>query len=392
MRWLTCTPVAFRGGSAFFSRDSGLLSRGFESLGIESKAVMSLPGRSEDLPDLIRTEYENLESEDWWRGLEADGVVLYAWGLPRHSKVAAAISAAGCRLVLNQDSSGAVSPVGGPGAWLEDQWVHSQDKGGGGRLLRFAARILYGSSVGIVLRDLRRIGHLRHGDVIGAVSPIAVARYRKHCQILGGEGLARRVHLVPHPVAPHFRWAGGGRKESAVVAVGRWEAGPQKRPDLLCGAIARFAESHAATEFHVVGEPTPEMRRWSDGLPGTVRARVHLHGQMENQELVRIYQKSRILLCSSSFESFHIASGEALCCGCGIVAARRSTLPSLDWFAEQDGTLAERLNPQSIADALATEWNHWEEGRRDPRAISQRWSGRLHAPNIARKLLELAGE
>lgn len=101
MRWYTCTPVAFGGGPDFFARDSGLLCRGFQQIGIESCAVMPGPKVPEDEPDLLRTDYANLESAVWWRGHQLDGVVLYAWGSPRYRFVAKAIHEAGIFLVLN---------------------------------------------------------------------------------------------------------------------------------------------------------------------------------------------------------------------------------------------------------------------------------------------------
>lgn len=390
MRWFTCTPVAFGGGEDFFTRDSGLLSRGFQALGVESRAVMPLPARPDDLPSLIRTEFRNLESAAWWRGQQLDGVVLYAWGRPQFHGIAAAIREAGAFLVLNQDSSGAISPLGGLGAWLEDQWVHAAERGGGaGRVLRFAARAAYGMTAGIPLRDLPRAGHLRHGNVIGAVSPLAADRYRRHCRIVGGRGLAARVRLVPHPVAPHFCW-NGRPKGPAVVAVGRWHARAQKRPDLLCAAIDRLAGQLAAARFDVVGEPTPEMRAWHDALPAAVRAKACLLGRLPNHELAAVYQNARVLLCPSSFESFHIASAEALCCGCSVAGVRLSTVPSLQWFAAEDGSLAPHPTAAALAEAAATEWRRWDAGERDPQAISRRWCARLHAPNVARQVIGLA--
>lgn len=392
MRWFTCTPVAFGGGEDFFSRDSGLLSRGFRAIGVESMAVMPLPARPDDLASLIRTEFRNLESAAWWRGQQLDGVVLYAWGRPRFRKVAAAIRGAGILLVLNQDSSGAISPVGGLRDWLEDQWIHAGVPGVGlGRLARFLTRAGYGLSAGLLLRDLRRMRHLALGDVIGAVSPVAVERYRRHCRVLGGAGLAARVQLVPHPVAPHFCWNGRATKAPAVVAVGRWDARMQKQPDLLCAAIEQAAPSLAGAGFHVVGEPTPGMRSWHERLPGALRARVALHGRLPNRELAGFYQEARILLCPSSFESFHIASAEALCCGASVVGFHRSTLPSLQWFAAEDGTLARQPTAAALTEALRMEWTAWERGARDPEQISRRWCARLHGPEVARQIIRLAG-
>ena len=129
MRFFTCTPVAFGGGADFFTRDSGLLCRGFQALGIDSRAVMPGARKPEECADLLRTDYKNLESAEWWRAQDLDGVVLYAWGRPRFRKVAAAIHNAGIFLVLNQDNGGLVSPLAGLRDWLAEQWIH----GGQGR-------------------------------------------------------------------------------------------------------------------------------------------------------------------------------------------------------------------------------------------------------------------
>ena len=104
MRLFTCTPVEFGGGPDFFARDSGLLCRGLQSLGIESRAIMPGEVMAIDEPDLIRTAYANLESPAWWREQKIDVLVLYAWGRPKFRKVARAIHDAG--IFLNQTGEG----------------------------------------------------------------------------------------------------------------------------------------------------------------------------------------------------------------------------------------------------------------------------------------------
>jgi len=62
MRIFTFTPVTFGGGPDFFARDSGLLCRGLQAIGIESQAVMPDGSQACNESDLIRTTYVNLES------------------------------------------------------------------------------------------------------------------------------------------------------------------------------------------------------------------------------------------------------------------------------------------------------------------------------------------
>jgi hypothetical protein len=76
----------------FFARDSGLLCKGFQAVGVHSKAIMPGPSMDGDLvADLIRTDYCNLEDPAWWRSLDAEGVVFYGWGSGKYVKIARAI-------------------------------------------------------------------------------------------------------------------------------------------------------------------------------------------------------------------------------------------------------------------------------------------------------------
>ena len=61
LKWYTCTPVSFKGDHTFFSRDSGAFCKAFQRIGVESRAIMPTPAQEGDEPDLIRTEYANLE-------------------------------------------------------------------------------------------------------------------------------------------------------------------------------------------------------------------------------------------------------------------------------------------------------------------------------------------
>jgi hypothetical protein len=177
MKILTCTPVSFGGGADFFARDSGLLCRGLQGIGIESRAVM--PGGADDEPDLIRTSVANLKDPIWWKAQKADGVVLYAWGRPKFREVASAIHSAGLFLILNQDNGGLVSPLAGCRHWLKEQWI----MGGQGCDVRAWTRFIHLSAVGLtkglLMTDPLRAWHLTQGNVIACVSPKAAEHYRK---------------------------------------------------------------------------------------------------------------------------------------------------------------------------------------------------------------------
>ena len=265
MRFFTCTPVAFGGGADFFARDSGLLCRGFQSLGVESRAVMPGERRPEDDADLIRTEYGNLESAEWWRSHNLDGVVLYAWGRPKFRKVAAAIHNAGIFLVLNQDSGGLASPLAGPREWLAEQWILGGQGRGFAAWMRFLRLASRGMTVGLVVTDPLRAVHLGVGDIIACVSPKAAGHYRRLCRIYGGHDLAERVKVIPHAVESgvscrrHF--------EIAADRLYRTLGGSHSKTDMVDdGRNRRLVDKDESLSVMIVGNVTPEMNSWHRSL------------------------------------------------------------------------------------------------------------------------------
>jgi glycosyltransferase involved in cell wall biosynthesis len=390
MRWFTCTPVAFGGGADFFARDSGLLCRGFQALGVESRAVMPGPVEAGDAADLIRTEFNNLESAAWWRGQQLDGVVLYAWGRPKFRKVAAAIAQAGIFLVLNQDHGGLVSPLAGIGDWLREQWILAGQGRGASARLRFAKLVLRGVSAGLFLTDPLRAAHLKHGNVIACVSPKAAEHFRKLCRVYGGADLARRVRVLPHPVEPRFRFAGAAKRRQ-VACVGRWQDAVQKRPWLLMEVVGLLVAADQRVEVVIAGPVTPALEGWQRALPGPQRERVQLRGRVERDELAGILRDSQVFYSPSAFESFGIAAAEALCCGCSVVAGRSVSMASLEWFVgENSGQLAEVDDAAGHLRSLERELGCWEQGERAPQAMAEVWGSRLHAACVAAQVMELA--
>jgi glycosyltransferase involved in cell wall biosynthesis len=389
MRFYTCTPVAFGGGADFFARDSGLLCRGFQSLGIESLAVMPGERRPEDQEDLIRTDYRNLESAEWWRTQGLDGVVLYAWGRPRFRKVARAIHEAGIFLVLNQDSGGLVSPLAGCRDWLREQWI----MGGQGCDARAWARFIHlttmGLTKGLLATDPLRAWHLKQGDVIACVSPKAAEHYRRLCGVYGGADLANRVAVVPHAVETHFQHSGEEKKRQ-LVCVGRWQDHIQKRPGLLMDVIGKLVARDHGVSVVIVGSLTPELEQWWRNLDEGLRSRVDLRGRLNRSELAEVMEDSQVFYSPSAYESFGIAAAEALCCGCSVVGGRSVSMASFEWFvSEGSGMLAEQDDAAGHLEALKDELEAWDRGNRDPDAISGFWCERLHAEKVAAMVVDV---
>jgi glycosyltransferase involved in cell wall biosynthesis len=249
--------------------------------------------------------------------------------------------------------------------------------------LRFLRLVLRGLTVGLVFTDPLRAIHLKQGDVIACVSPGAAERYRRLCRIYGGAALAERVTVLPHAVEPRFV-CDKQAKFRQVACVGRWHDSIQKRAWLLMDVIGRLLEADQEVNVVLAGAPTPAMVAWRCALPEGAAARVRLAGKVGRDELDAIYRQSQVFYSPSAYESFGIAAAEALCCGCSVVAARKVTMPSFEWFvSEESGRLVERDDAEGHVRALLAELKKWKDGKRDALEISRVWCDRLHADKLA---------
>jgi glycosyltransferase involved in cell wall biosynthesis len=256
-------------------------------------------------------------------------------------------------------------------------------------ICRFVLRLAYGSTLGFIRNDLGRAQHLKQADLIGAITPIAMERIRKVCRVYGGEALAKRVQLVPHPNASYMRYDAAILKERLVVAVGRWDDAKVKGTDLLLQASKIAAERDPELKIEIYGRPNAAMTRWHAGLPNNLQARIQIKGVVPNTEITQGLQRAKISLCTSLREGYHTVSAEAHCCGCSAVGPDVPEIPSMKWFAaEPYGRMATR-DAASMAKAIGQEMAAWDEGRREPNQISRYWTEQLHAPRVAERILAL---
>ena len=393
--WFTCTPVRFRGDHTFFARDSGLLCKGFQEIGISCKAIMPGPPMDGDqTEDLIRTDYRNLEDAGWWRSLGGDGVVFYGWGSGKYVRIVRAIKRAGLLLVSHMDTAGMLGILNGFPEFTGMLWrVTTGERGrSAAGVLRFACRLAYSMSLGLVRNDIGRARHLRLADLIGAITPVACDRVGKVCRIYGGKSLARRVRLLPHANASYMKPDTGIPKERLVVAVGRWDDAMVKGTALLLETVRLVLDGDDAAAVEIYGRTTPAMNDWHGSLPQGLRERVRLAGVVPNTEVMRGLQRARVSLCTSLRESYHGVSAEALCCGCSVVGPDVPEIPSMKWFTDGPfGRMADRT-AGALARAVRDELAAWDRQERDAAAIADHWSRLLHAPRVAEEILRLAAD
>ena len=390
LRWLTCAPRDYCGNDAYFSRDTGLLCRGLQEAGAECRAILAGERRADDASDLIRATASQLADSRWWAQLSADAVVIHTWSCAEHTGILHAIREAGLKLVLIQDGTGVTGPLGTWVDWVRESWYFRNLHGGPSiGTLWFAARMLHGHTLRLVGFERTRAKQFELADLIVVPCPRALAGYRRLAERLG-EDLPAKLRRLPHPVAGWFRRDEAVAKENLIVAVGRWTDHWQKRPDLLSRALARCLSQHPDWRVEIFGEAGGGLLSWHKNLDAELRSRISLGGLVPNRQLAKAMIRAKISLCSSAYESFHIASGEALCSGASIVGVDSAMTPSMSWFATaESGSLSEKLGSDDLAKALLREISEWKAGRRDPDAISRSWSERLHAAQVAHALIEM---
>ncbi len=357
--------------------------------GIESYAVMPGPSMPDDDPRLIRTTYTNLSDADWWRAQECDAVIFFSWAMPEYTPIAEAIKASGSKLLVFLDSAGFWSLWSNGSEWLKAQWDACRRKRGlAVGLLRYIASI--SRSFVPTAFDYPRLKHMNLADVVTVTSPLVLERTRRYAQVYGFRNLEHKVTRLPLPVSTHMRYE-GQHKKKRVICVARWlpDDWPEKGPQLLLGSLDAFLEKRPDYEAIVIGRGASALPS-APFFPRNLCCRnLQLLDYLPNKDIAPFLAESRISLCSSFHESYHIASFEAACCGCSIVALQSPDLPALQFLAETNGTLASNETPEAIAEALSKEAAMWDCGLRSPDITARRWQSEAHADKVAAKALEL---
>jgi glycosyltransferase involved in cell wall biosynthesis len=389
MRIFTCTPIAFKGDHTFFARDSGLLSVGLGMNGIESRPIMPGMEEPDDDPRLIRTHYENLLDPAWWKSNSPDAVVFFSWAMPQYTPIARAIKTSGAKLMVLLDSAGFWSPWSNGSEWFSAQWnACRRKKGLAVGVLRYTASIAR-SFVPSVF-DRPRLRHMDLADVVTVTSPLVLHRTQRYAQIYGFRSLEDKIYRLPLPVGSHMRY-GGEHKLKRIICVARWlpQDWPEKGPRLLLESIASFLNVRPDYEAMVIGRGASALRNAVFYPEGLDHARLTLIDHLPNNELPPLLAESRISLCSSFHESYHIASFEAACCGCSVVALQSPDLPALQSLVHTNGTFARAETPKAFTDALVDEARAWDQNARDPFEIYARFSQDVHADVVGRSCIDL---
>lgn len=386
-RWLVVLGLEYSPEGAFWERDSGLLCRGLREAGYDAWLVTlgSISTMSANEP-LITGTLRDWEDPAWWRQWNAVGVVANLWGLPRFSKVAAAIREAGLYHLSRMDGDGIRTPRVDYRAYL--RLCHSKrlDQQQWFPLLH----ALLATTVGWLFPRWHGRGtveHLRYADRITIESSGAKQRLCRFLEAAGAPELSARISILAHPVTEEMVYSPCVRKEKLLLAVGRWNVhykGPRQMMAMLGAVLSRRPDYQAI----LIGSGSEVLETLRARLPQAVQQHISIHGRIRHGQLAGYYQRAQIVLNTSVTESFCLALAEGLCCGASVVGP--ASIPAFHGFVSfRSGTLAESRRIHHLSDALLAEIDAWENGERDPEAISGFWRQRFHNRYIVQQILEL---
>ena len=217
------------------------------------------------------------------------------------------------------------------------------------------AHTIDGRSIrGPVKWDVRREGwQARMADALVTHS---VAHQREMANELGID--QDRIAVIPHGVVayPRFQRPQSSGTELNVVFLGRLEA--RKGAVDLLRAIPRILAAVPQVRFTLIGKDRnhcPGNRTHAqylrDELPPNVQARIHLAGQLPDDEVNRLLQTADVFVAPSLYESFGLVFLEAMRWGTCVIGTDTGGIPEVVKHGET-GLLVRPQSPKELANAL----------------------------------------
>lgn len=371
----------------FFCRDMGLTCYGLRDQGVESQVVLlDFPGAKKH-PDMVRTSLEKMADPEWWKSFHLDAVVLGAGAAPRHIPIATAIKQSGAKLIVRCDSGTSYSQ------WQRSLWnvVYSNYLGP-----RYNGKgFLYACLYSIAKTPLHYIPsvymkkvlkHMSYADLILNETPEGVRCLKELLCKYDLAQVAARVKYTPHPVMGKMSCPDASLKKKRIVAVGRWSH-YSKNAALLMRVLHQVLQNTPDYEAHLFGGGTDVLEKLLRNMPDSIKCRIHIRGQLPNEQLVAEYQQSQILFMPSRSEGSSIAAEEALACGCSLVGSAH-LFCMRNFVSKNSGTLARRYNVSGMVEALTAEMIAWHDGLRDPVRSAEQWQMEVSQQTIAKTIIE----
>ena len=353
------------------------------------------PAFEGESPDILRATLQELESADWWRVLQLDGVLMVAWARHRDTPIVRAIAASGTHLVLHIDSNGSAFPLFRQIETLKTFWRAER---GTHRGLAIRSALFLKEAVGfaliiLLLHTYQKYRHLRYANVVALTTPTSVEGHEQLCSFFGGKNHGVNLQMIGCPVPQIYRWDSSIPKEKRVICIGRWEDLRQKRPYVLMDVCTQITRRHPDLQIDIFGTKTDALTRWHGALEPQVRERIHLHGFQPPETIAQVAQKSQISFFPSSRESLLLSLFETLACGASSVGLDSPDMPGLRWVADyHHADLVPRDTTEAFVAAIDRGLEKWERGEYSARQISDLWVEKTRLSAVLGTILDAAAQ
>jgi glycosyltransferase involved in cell wall biosynthesis len=222
-------------------------------------------------------------------------------------------------------------------------------------------------------------------------SPEALSNLNFFLAAWGRSDLIKKTYFVPNPVTPEFVEGKVASKENIAVTHGRWDDSTVKNTAVMKETVVAFLNNRKDYKFIIFGSGIEIVKNLIKDTPEEVKNRIEVLGYLEHKQVKETLRSAKIFFVPSRWESFSIASAEALCTGCSIVG---TPIESLRYLSMQgfSGSIAATFDKEAILAALLQDAIKWDNDKYNPEKIAGFWRLILDRKVVAKSIENLARE
>lgn len=370
-------------------KDPGQIPLGLKEIGL-SNVLLTLKKPSLTNPlnqsiTILQEEKSEFIQEKYWRSNNADIVIAYTWLSGAYNEIIAQMKSGGKKVLIKADSDGLI------GYPLPNRYLRVPTFEGGTIALSLALKISWHKPFKFLFskRTKRIIKEIELSDGVIIESPEALSNLNYFLSAWERRDLISKNHFIPNPIATEFINSEVKPKEDIAISFGRWDDYKQKSTRTMVKTVIEFLKEKPNFKFVIFGSGTELVKSLLAKAPKEIASRIVILGYVDREKIKELLANAKIFFVPSRWESFSIASGEALCMGCSIVG---TPLECLRYLSMQgfSGTTSTSFKKEDLLAALLQDSLKWENQYYEPEKISTFWKARLNRKKIAEEIEKLA--
>jgi glycosyltransferase involved in cell wall biosynthesis len=333
---------------------------------------------------IVENNWNQFNSKQFWLENDSDIILAYTWLSASYTPLIEKIKSIGKKVLIKSDSDGRIEYPLSPSYLREPIFEEATLK----NLLRHVwGRMPFKSLHS--KRAAQRIRQIELSDGVIIESPDALSNLNYFLTKWGRRDLIKKTYFVPNPVTPEFIDSEINKKENIVVSYGRWDDFKQKNTWLMVETIVEFLKERRDYTSIIFGTGTEKIESLIGDIPEDIGDRIRVLGFVERDKIKEFLSNARIFFIPSRWESFSIATGEALCMGCSVVG---TPVESLRYLSMQgfSGTISSTFEREAILSALLQDSMKWDYGYYEPEKIADFWRAKINRKSVAEQIANLA--